>query len=1006
MLKQLKIQHNHEDLFIERYERLMSQALHLTEGDKPQAQDLLHDAFIQFTLVRPDLEAIENMEGYLFVMLRNLRLSQVRRAAHGSKLTSLASYDSLEFGLRARDLRTQIQVQDELRLICQYATLRKETSKAGSVLILRFFHGYYPSETAQVLSTPRRVVDNWLGLARREARLYLENPTALVFMTKSESEPGAVLAPKESSGDLFSDIRSAIFHSAQGDCFSAAQFSDLYSVESTTRIDCARLAHLVSCATCLDEVNRILRLPSLSERNPFDVSGRDIRPKGGDGGGPGKGGGLGGSPAKSFARKSRREAKVTFEHRPEELRFSANGFVVGSLKIDSERSEQTISINLDEKISFVEVFSEQGMRLLLMNIEPPPVGPATQSLKVLLSDNRSLQLSLSFGDHWPTLQTVYYDPLLSEASSVGAEDMVEEAWNVATVSAPQVQASTRGVRHHGLKAFASLRRFVFDSDLWLKPATATVILALILIGTLFYFEIRKPARPLSARDLLAQSTLREEASAAETHTVLHRTINFEERRAGQISGLSDGEQLIARRKIEIWQSAEKGIAVRRLYDETGQLIAGDWRRADGVQALYHHGSRPRLQLAPEKRGLAPLSFDDVWQLEPSAREFTQLIGNTQSVGVEDRSSTYAINYTNENNGGLVKATLVLSRGDLHPIEETLLIALTGEVREYRFTEASFERHAPNTVAPAVFEPELELLGADTGTHRPGDTERIPASPLPAVPGSPVMATAELEVEVLRLLNQTGADLGEQINVTRTPTGVLRVEGLVESARRKSEILESLTSVKRNPAVSVDIQTVDEALKKRPSQKSSFAPPTVESADLADRLPVDSDLRRYFSARGASGEVLEQQIRSFAIRVANRSQQVQVHAFALRSLANRFSVEDLRAMDAEAKRKWRSMIRAHAQALARETVALRRDLENVFPAIATTGDVPAKPTDDGAMVTAIGRLFALSSACDQSIQSAFTISSRGALGAGPKSAQFWRTLFSVESFAAQIAQISD
>ncbi len=33
----------------------MSQALHLTEGDRQQAEDLLHDAFIQFTLLAPDL---------------------------------------------------------------------------------------------------------------------------------------------------------------------------------------------------------------------------------------------------------------------------------------------------------------------------------------------------------------------------------------------------------------------------------------------------------------------------------------------------------------------------------------------------------------------------------------------------------------------------------------------------------------------------------------------------------------------------------------------------------------------------------------------------------------------------------------------------------------------------------------------------------------------------------------------------------------------------------------
>src|SRR5260370_7564434 len=109
MLNQFKVQPSHEDAFIERYDRLMSQTLYLTEGDKDRAQVLLHDAFIQFTLVRPDLEAITNLEGYLFVTLRNPRLSQVRRAAHNAEtLGPLAPYDSLELGLRPRAFPTHL----------------------------------------------------------------------------------------------------------------------------------------------------------------------------------------------------------------------------------------------------------------------------------------------------------------------------------------------------------------------------------------------------------------------------------------------------------------------------------------------------------------------------------------------------------------------------------------------------------------------------------------------------------------------------------------------------------------------------------------------------------------------------------------------------------------------------------------------------------------------------------------------------------------------------------
>jgi DNA-directed RNA polymerase specialized sigma24 family protein len=51
------------------------------KGQQAVAEDLVHDAFIQFTLKRPNLSAIGSLDDYLFVMLRNLHISQARRAA-------------------------------------------------------------------------------------------------------------------------------------------------------------------------------------------------------------------------------------------------------------------------------------------------------------------------------------------------------------------------------------------------------------------------------------------------------------------------------------------------------------------------------------------------------------------------------------------------------------------------------------------------------------------------------------------------------------------------------------------------------------------------------------------------------------------------------------------------------------------------------------------------------------------------------------------------------------
>src|SRR3989441_5971070 len=167
----------HEEVFLARYGKLRSWALQLTEHDRERAEDLVHDAYIQFTFAQPDLDAISNLNGYLYSLLRNLHLSQLRRSTRRQHRTiSIVDYDSAEIGLRAADPRERIRLQDQLREVCKYACMRKETSKAGSVLILRFLHGYYPREIAQVMRCTREAVEERLRAARSEARQYLENP--------------------------------------------------------------------------------------------------------------------------------------------------------------------------------------------------------------------------------------------------------------------------------------------------------------------------------------------------------------------------------------------------------------------------------------------------------------------------------------------------------------------------------------------------------------------------------------------------------------------------------------------------------------------------------------------------------------------------------------------------------------------------------------------------------------------------------------------------------------
>ncbi|HEV8483456.1 MAG TPA: sigma-70 family RNA polymerase sigma factor, partial [Blastocatellia bacterium] len=509
MLNPWRVAESHEDLFVQRYNRLVGMSLQLTGHDREQAEDLVHEAFVEFTLGRPDLDAIQNLEGYLYGMLRNLHLSQVRRAArrHTQSL-SLLDYDSAEIGLRSSDPRDRIRAKDELRDVCSYACLRKETSKAGSVLLLRFFHGYYPVEIAQVLRSPRRAVDDWLRIARREAKLYLENPRRLNPIRLSLAADALQIATGQMAGDYLSELRTAIFRSCKGSCLSLDRLRELYLSAETDSIDNELLGHIVSCARCLDEVNHLLGLPPLAGRFPNDMIGPDSHSHGGTGK---SGSGSAGKPVKSLTRR----AKEVFEHSPRELRISVNGFILGSQRIGAEVSEQTLNVNAGEKIGFVEVFSEQEIRLAFMNVQAPPDGPVRQRAAIPLSEGRTIELAVSFSDPWPTVHALYQDPAAVRALDTGE----------ATAAVRDLPASARRA-----SLLSDWWRRIAASGILLRPASITAALVILLIGILTFFRV--PSRPAFAAELLRRAGALEEVARADSNFVIHRALSLEERVPG------------------------------------------------------------------------------------------------------------------------------------------------------------------------------------------------------------------------------------------------------------------------------------------------------------------------------------------------------------------------------------------------------------------------------------------------------------------------------------------
>lgn len=999
----------HEEIFLARYTRLRAWALQFTENDRERAEDLVHDIYIQLTFTRPDLKAINNLDGYLYAMLRNLHLSQIRRSTRlQHRSLSIVDYDSAELGLRASDLREQIRLQDELREVCQYACARKETSKAGSVLILRFLHGYYPREIALVMRSTRSAVEERLRLARAEARQYLKNPKSLRFLREraEERKPAQTGFARTTDGFL-TELRDTVFDSRQGDCMSPGYLEKLYRRDEASGIDHAALAHVVSCARCLDEVNRLLNLPLLNERFPPDTLGTDTRPKGG-GGDSGGGDDSGGTTTRATERELRRcrkRARDVFEHRPSELCVSVNGYLMAAQKVGSELSEQIVSINVAEKIDFVEIFSEQDVRLLFVGVEElPPDGAYKRSVRVELSEKRTLEATLSFSSPWPTLQVIYSDPLMNEESATESIG-VKETGAIPKLAQDRVlqeetQESTKESRRFGfLNVIARLWRSFSSLGFWLRPGTITAVVALILISALLLTRTHAPTP--TAAELLQRSTVAEQAVAGNPEMVLHRTINLEERREG-------GKDLLARHRIEIWQSAGRGIKLRRIYDERNALIAGEWTRMDGTSTVYHHGRGPQARTAPDVAARAILETGELWRLEASAKEFDALVSSADRVSVEEKGDAYVLNYRKDSSGGegrLLRATLTLTKSNLRAIEQTLTIEREGEAREYRFIEAVYEQKPASAVAPEVFEPEPELLG--TSKQEKDDGRRAnaagdsPRSVLPDGQPAEAVASAELEIEVTFLLNQIKANLGEQVNMTRTAGGTLRVVALVETDARKAEILRALGPVINNPAVKVEVSTVAEAVKRQP-RDSKPRDVTVREVEVANgRIPADAELRAYFSARLVGSEAIDEEIGRYAGRVMNRSRQALLRASALKKLISQFSPEEMRALKPETQATWLAMLREHAQIYQREVAALRQELRAVFNGSNASAD---EAVSESNITQAADRLLQLSYANDGAVRSAFTISADGGSASALKSAQFWRGLAAAEKLAAAIPNV--
>ena len=626
----------HEDKFLDRYGLVFSWALELTQN-RQQAEDLTQDAFLDFTRSKPDLSQIRNLDAFLYQSVRNLHRSQLYRHLRRQQLLNSAfDYDSVTEGLQVIDQAYLFQVWEELRRVCRFVCEEKESSKFASTFILRFFHGYMLSEVARVARLSAKTIDKQHRVLRAEVRLYLANPGKLQGidgrMPAPLVEARASVGAPNSSESFLRELRQTIYASCHGACFSVAKIEQLYAADSSELPDHGVLAHIVSCSRCLDLVNRTLGIPLLEER----TGGSDDRQAPGSSDSPlGTGGRPGQRQGSSVAspgqiKKWKRRGDAIDECQPQKLIMLVDGLPRASMSVQPGHND--VDVNLDgegDDPLFIEILSEQDVRLLSLYVtNPPPDGAFQQEHELRLSDNRLLGLSVRFGPLSPTVH-ISYDAPETEASEETHEPLAEKS------ASKKIATFSRLVPPSFLSTWER-PSWLFTWRGWSAVVSGILIICLVLYQTEF--------TTVSASTLLTKSAAWESSAVRNSSQAIHQVFTLEERSRGR-------EVIASRRRVEVWRNPQHNKKLSRVYDEHGVILGSS--------------SEP-LPIRPTP--------ENVWQFEPESGNYHRLVPRLQDAKVQARSDRYEIEAP--------AASLTLDRASYRPVAETIVF---GE-REFHFEE--------------------------------------------------------------------------------------------------------------------------------------------------------------------------------------------------------------------------------------------------------------------------------------------------------------------------------
>jgi DNA-directed RNA polymerase specialized sigma24 family protein len=873
------------------YNQLLKWGVVLTRGDAGKTEEIVQELCLYFTLTKPDLSNVANLNGYLYTCLRHIYLSTLARSSREAlHVVSTAGYDSFEFALDPNRSGDPLERQNDLRRICGYVAWRKKTSKSASCFILHFFHGYGRREIAELACLPIAAIYNNLKIARAEVKSYLEEPGKIRVLNR-ELPPEPTLAwSLSSSGEVFTELRKTILHARSSECISEEELLAHYRSPEPRPISCSLLDHMVSCERCLAVVDRHFRRPTLECREPLDGFGSSSDSSGSV---------VGPSAVDQVMLRSVHKRWAKFhEHRPRTLSIAVNGQIIAFHDVQARHSKLSARIEYPERARFIEVFSEQDVRLALLPIgELPPEGPYTLAQRVALSDARWVELNLTFDGLGLNSEVAYFDPVLViEGTEEGTEES-PMAWE----SKREMPIRASGVLHW-LRSCARIFRLATPSS-----AIAWALTLAIILGTTGYFAYRHQRAPLDAGEILNES-IKIEAADLQGQTE-HQVLRIEE--------VSANGQILQQGIVDLWRDGDGNRYLRRLFDSSHRVIAAKWRNKN-----VEHSSRRREGGKDASIGDSLVLMDGFWGQDLSARGFSLLAGNASQVRAVEGGYELTVSGPTVDRPHLISATLVLDH-HLLPVREVMHVRNGPEIRELRFVQAEYERKPSASVPDTVFDPADGHPRSSEGQgllHQ----HSFPNATVPDV------QLAELQIAVLYQLNALDADTGAPIEVTKTMDGHIRVSGTVVNDALKQKIAARMKTLANHQLLDLRLLTPLDVRTPAPSAPRALSADASVYDVRQPRFAADATVRRYFEAKGLSGERLDSAVAQFSLDALQHAQRALQNAYALERLGSTLSAAELQSISLSSQRQWTEMVYNHASELESQLRALHAQLALILP----------------------------------------------------------------------------